>query len=310
MHTTTGRWKLGFALTFTTTILWGLLPIVMKAALEHIDVVTMNWVRITFGFIMMSAIYGFRGGLSVKKWQQPKIAIMLIIAIVGMLGNYLTYTTGLKYVTAGASQVLIQLAGILVLLSGLTFFKERFNAVQWLGLVIFFIGMGMFFNLRLIELADGFNDYALGALWIFAASVLWTNYAVFQKILLNYLGSQEILFLIYVVGTIAFLPLAEPTALLTIGWEGWIPLAAASLITVLTFATFSESLVHWEVSKASIVASLVPINTLLFVSIINSFIPDYSPQEPMNLLSWIGIFLVVGGVGMTSFSNIGKAKKA
>jgi drug/metabolite transporter (DMT)-like permease len=304
MHKISGRWKLGFALSLTASALWGLIPIVIKATLNHVDVATMNWYRIVTGALVLGLFFFLRGGLQLQNWKKPSTALLIIIAIVGMLGNYTAYSLGLNLIPAGGAQVLMQLAGILVLLAGLTLFKERFNHKQWLGLFIFLIGLGLFFNLRIAELVNGTREYLTGAMWILYAAVSWTCYAVVQKLLLREMGSQEILLLIYISGSILFLPSASPTMIFEISGEGLALLITVSLMTVLTFGVFSESLVHWEMSKASIVASTVPLLTFGFVALVNSFIPGYSPEEPMNNWSWAGVILVVVGCSMTALTKI------
>ena len=192
-HITSGRWQLGLALSLSATIMWGLMPVVIKATLNHVDIVTMNWFRITTGVVLLSVWFSLRGGIRFNQWKRPATALLIVVAIAGMLGNYIFYSAGLNRITAGAAQVLIQLAGLLILLSGLTLFRERFNRWQWLGMAIFLLGLGLFFNLRIGEMANdlGDRDYLIGAGLVLLAATLWACYAIAQKLLLRDLGSQE-----------------------------------------------------------------------------------------------------------------------
>ena len=308
-HLTSGRWQLGLTLSLSAAMMWGLMPVVIKATLNHVDVVTMNWFRITTGVILLGLLFALKGGIRFHRWKKPATLGLIALAMVGMLGNYIFYSAGLNKITAGAAQVLIQLAGLLILLSGLTLFGERFNRWQWLGMAIFLVGLGLFFNLRLSAIANdlGDRDYLIGAGLVLLAATLWTGYAIAQKLLLRELGSQEILLMIYVTGSVLFFPGANISVITDLSGEGLFLLALISLITVATFAAYSESLVHWEVSRASVVASLVPLFTLGFVALVNVFLPGYSPVEPMNGLSWVGVCLVVIGTGLTALSRPGSA---
>ncbi|QEP91849.1 EamA family transporter [Klebsiella pneumoniae] len=49
-----------------------------------------------------------------------------------------------------------------------------------------------------------------GVIFGVAAATVWVSYGVAQKVLLRRLASQQILFLLYTLCTIALLPLAEP----------------------------------------------------------------------------------------------------
>lgn len=70
-------------------------------------------------------------------------------------------------------------------------------------------GLVMFFNTSLIEIFTRLTDYTWGNFGVAAATV-WVSYGVAQKVLLRRLASQQILFLLYTLCTIALLPLAEP----------------------------------------------------------------------------------------------------
>ena len=45
MHQTTGRWRLGLLLSLATVSMWGVLPIVLKLLLAHMDAATITWYR-------------------------------------------------------------------------------------------------------------------------------------------------------------------------------------------------------------------------------------------------------------------------
>ena len=45
MHVTSGRWLYGFLLALTTTLLWGVLPIMLKQVLQGMDAATVSWYR-------------------------------------------------------------------------------------------------------------------------------------------------------------------------------------------------------------------------------------------------------------------------
>jgi EamA domain-containing membrane protein RarD len=51
MHSTSGRWQLGFVLALTTTVLWGLLPIALKGLLTTMDASTVTWYRFVFAAV-------------------------------------------------------------------------------------------------------------------------------------------------------------------------------------------------------------------------------------------------------------------
>ena len=46
MHVSSGRWLYGFLLALTTTLLWGVLPIMLKQVLQVMDPYTVTWYRL------------------------------------------------------------------------------------------------------------------------------------------------------------------------------------------------------------------------------------------------------------------------
>jgi drug/metabolite transporter (DMT)-like permease len=51
---TTGRWKLGLSFALLTAVMWGVLPIALKALLDRIDPYTLTWYR----FLAAGALLG------------------------------------------------------------------------------------------------------------------------------------------------------------------------------------------------------------------------------------------------------------
>ena len=72
---------------------------------------------------------------------------MPLIAGLLLTGNYGFYILGLEKTSAEATQVMIQLAPMLLLLAGLWLFKEQFTRTQWLGFIGFSLGLILFFEL-------------------------------------------------------------------------------------------------------------------------------------------------------------------
>ncbi len=73
------------------------------------------------------------------------------------------YLLGLQLLSPGTTQLLIQIAPILLLLGSLLVFREAFDSWQALGLAVLLGGFALFFNQRLAELFGALGDYSLGA---------------------------------------------------------------------------------------------------------------------------------------------------
>ncbi|NVK86484.1 MAG: DMT family transporter [Gammaproteobacteria bacterium] len=309
MHTTSGRWKLGLLLSLLTAVLWGLLPIALKGLLAYMDALTITWLRFVIAGAALFAFLWYRRRLtSLQRLKQRDIVLLMLLVVIGLLGNYIFYMWGLNRVTPGGAQVMIQTAPMLLLFGGLFIFKESFHKTQWFGVLIFALGLVLFFNQRFDVLLDPQHDYTLGILLIFIAGVLWAAYALAQKQLLKSFASEEIMIIVYLAGSLLFLPLASPSQVLPLDTFGWLLLLFCGANTLVAYGAFAEALDHWEASRVSATLAITPLLTLVFMQLTEYFIPAFLTAEPINSLSVIGALLVVVGSATTALSKQ-KARK-
>ena len=99
---------IGFFLAMTTAVFWGALPIAMKQAVEVMDPFTIVWYR------FITAAFGLGLFLAWRK-QLPTISnlgrmscVVLVIASLGLAGNFVLYNSSLKYLSPPVVQVIIQ----------------------------------------------------------------------------------------------------------------------------------------------------------------------------------------------------------
>ena len=295
MDQITGRWRLGLLLALSTAFMWGLLPIALKGVLGSMDAITITWFRFFVSAVLIGLYIQYRGGFPWRKLCSRSMAVRFGLATLCLLGNFLLYLMGLDYTTASAAQVMIQVAPMLMLLLSLVLFKEQFSIGQGFGVALFVTGLLLFFNLRLDELIGAQGRYAFGVFLVFVAAVIWAVYGVIQKQLHKSFTSMEILWLIFVVGALAFAPKANFGSFRVLTVFEWACLVFAALNTIVAYGTFAYALQHWEASRVSATITIVPVITLLGVQLTNWIMPSLIVVEPMNLLSWLGASLVVVG---------------
>lgn len=309
MHKVTGRWKLGLVLALITASLWGILPVALKLALEGLDAYTITWYRFTVAGIVLTIVLAFTGALpSVRGWNR-QVWLMLAIALVGLVGNYVLYLLALAHISPSAAQVIIQLGPMFFLIGGLAIYREKFAPPQWAGLALLIFGLGLFFNRRLPELLDLSGGNGLGfALMIFAA-ITWAAYGLAQKQLLRQFKPQQILLLIYFGAIASLFPAAQPQHIANITvLQGWM-IAFACTNTLVGYGAFAEALSHWEASRVGAVIATAPLFTLATVWAVNHFWPGLLPPEGLNTLSVVGALLVVGGSALCALSASAPTKE-
>ncbi|AGI23526.1 DMT family transporter [Pseudomonas sp. MT3] len=302
MHVSSGRWQFGLFLALITAVLWGILPIKLKEVLKVMDPVTVTWFRLVVSGGVLLVYLTLTRQLPAFRPIGRRGAGLVLAAILGLTGNYVFYLIGLRMLTPGTTQLVIQIAPILLLLGSLLVFKESFSVGQGLGLAVLLTGFGLFFNQRLAELFGSLGDYTTGVLIVVFAAFVWTAYGLAQKQLLTQWTSVQVMMVIYLGCAALLTPWAYPLEALQLSpLQGWL-LLACCLNTLVAYGAFAEALAHWEASRVSATLAITPLVTFASVALAASWWPDYVHPENLNGLAYVGALLVVGGSALTALA--------
>jgi drug/metabolite transporter (DMT)-like permease len=278
-----------------TAVAWGFLPIALKEMLLWMDAYTIVWYRFLVATLIAGAWLTWNGSLPRLLQLDAKSWLILFLAIAGLIGNYVFYTLGLKYVSPGTTQMLIQTAPIFLLLGGVFVFGETFAGRQWLGLLLLVGGLVLFFHRQLGVIASLEGDLPVGVALITLASIVWTVYALAQKFLQRHITAQGILLVIYFVSTIVLMPTANPASISGLGLWPFAILAFCCLNTLVAYGSFAEAMRHWEASRISAVIALSPLLTILFAQVLDALPTGYESEESIDLLRLLGAMVVLAG---------------
>jgi drug/metabolite transporter (DMT)-like permease len=296
----TTNWKRGLGFTLITVTMWGLLPLALKAILDVMDPITISWYRFSISAVIALLWYGHKRGPALRDLLFTRHWSLSLTAVLGLVGNYLLYIWGLDYLNPGATQILIQLAPLILLIGSIVIFKEHFSALQWLGVVSLCAGMLLFFHQRLNNIVLTSDLYLAGVVLIIAAAVAWAIYGLAQKQLLTEHHTKDILFLICLSGTVLLSPLAEPQQILAMTTTELALLAFCGLNTIIAYGSFGLAMSYWQSSRVSAVLPIAPLLTLLFTFGLNHWQLADIPAEPMDWLSSLGALLAVGGAAVAA----------
>lgn len=300
LHQASGRWKLGLTLALATAAFWSTLPVALKITLEQLDPYTLTWFRFLVAFVLMAAWLGLRGGFAPLRGLGRRHWALLLVAGLGLIGNYVFYLLGVQQTSPANAQLLIQLAPLLMALGGIFVFGERFNAWQWLGLAVIVAGLALFFADQVGHDALPAGRYLWGSLLVVVAAVVWAGYALAQKQLLLRLSSPLILCLVYALASVLLWPLASPAALLRMDALHWVLLAYCALNTLGAYGCFAEALAHWEASRVSAILATTPLLCIATVTAVHAVWPGAIQPERLAWLGWTGAGLVVAGSALAS----------
>jgi drug/metabolite transporter (DMT)-like permease len=300
LHQASGRWKLGLLLALVTAACWSTLPVALKITLQTLDPYTLTWFRFVIAAGVMLAWLAARHGLGGFATLSRRHWLLLGLAAVLLIGNYLFYLLGVQHTTPGNAQLIIQLAPLLMALGGIFVFRESYRPGQWLGLGIISLGLGLFFRDQSAHSLLGSRQYALGSALVVIAAVVWAAYALIQKQLLTRLSSPAILLFIYILASVLLLPLAQPTHLLHLDARTWWLLAYCALNTLVAYGAFAEALVHWQASRVSTILAATPLMSLAVIAMVHAIWPMTVAPERVSMLGYVGAILVVAGSAMSS----------
>ncbi|MFN2425949.1 MAG: DMT family transporter [Candidatus Binatia bacterium] len=303
LHQPSGRAGLGFALAMTTVSLWSILPVGLKLALGGVDPLTLTWIRFMAAALFLGVLLKLRGNMPPVGLLARHHWMLMAVAAAGLAGNYGFYALGLHFTNAGTSQVVIQIAPMLLTLGGIVVFKERFAAVQWLGFGVLLAGLALFSSDQIAHLVGSLDRYYTGLGFLVAGAVTWAAYGLAQKQLLGRMGSPQIMLCLYAAGAMIFAPLATPAALLDLDTVQFAALVFCTANMLLSYATFSEALAHVEASRVSALLAAVPLGTLAAVHAASLFAPSVFAPEPVTTAGIAGATLVVCGSLMTSLGR-------
>ncbi len=290
-----GDWRLGFMFALVTATAWGLLPIALKAMLTYMDPYTITWYRFLAAAVIAGGVLWARGGLPRLGRLDRRGLGLLLMAVAGLIGNYVLYLLGLSHASPASAQVLVQLAPLFLLLGGLVVFREPFSRLQWAGLATLLLGLGIFFHDRLDQLTDPDAELARGVGLIVLASLVWAVYGIAQKLLQSRMTAQSILLVIYVAASVALLPASAPASLTTLNPWALFLLAFCSVNTLVAYGSFAEALRHWQASRVSAVLALTPLLTVAFAALLGALPTGYVSEDSLDTVSVLGAVIVVVG---------------
>ena len=296
-----GRWELGLLLALGTATMWGTLPVALHQVAPTIGPATSTFFRFFIAALLLTPyLLVTRQVNNQHKLKSAKLLALTLAAGLLLTGNYGFYILGLERTSAEATQVMIQLAPMLLLLAGLWLFKETFSTKQWLGFFAFALGLLLFFERQISQLLFDFGDYGLGLVFIIMSAIFWTGYAIIQKYLLNDFQSSETMLILYWIGSLVFLPLSDFSTMGQLNSLQWAALLFCGLNTLIAYGCFAEAMVHLEASRVSAIIAITPLFTIAIAQLLPM---GDMPVEPLTALSILGAILVVSGSITTAIAK-------
>ena len=288
----------GVIICFFGAICFSTKAIFVKLAYRetHVDPVSLLALRMIFSlpFFIVSAWWTSSKSENVrftlKQW--------LAVAGIGCLGYYVSSLLdflGLQYVTAGIERLILFVYPTMVLVMSAFILKVKIKPIQWLAVLITYIGLTIAFWGE-VSFKNETTNFYLGVLLIFVCAVTYAIYIVGSGQLIPTIGAAK--FNSY---AMSFAALAVVLHFLVVNDNSLFNFEAQVYIYSFLMAIIGTVIPSYLVASgikrvgsdnAAIIGSVGPVSTIIQASL---FL-----QEPVHLLQLVGTTFILGGILMIS----------
>lgn len=176
------------------TICFSVKAIFIKLAYREstVDAVTLLALRMIFSvpFFAITAAYSSSKSTNVKFTGKQ----WMYIALVGCMGYYVSSMfdfVGLKYVSAGIERLILFIYPTFVLLFSSALFKHKVKPLQWLALVVTYLGLAVAFLGDVDFSSAQSSNFVLGLIMIFICAITYAGYIIGSGQLIPQVGASK-----------------------------------------------------------------------------------------------------------------------
>ncbi len=289
-------------LVFLSAICFAAKAVMVKLAYRFdIDTVSMLALRMLFSLPFFLVIAWSAHRKAIARGEEPIYGgDLLKIAGLGLLGYYFASLfdfMGLRYISAGLERLILFVYPTLVVIISYFLFQKRITAAQGWSLGLTYFGIAIAFLENLVHSSSA--NFWLGAFFVFLSAFVFAFYLIGGSNVIPRWGTWRFTSLAMISASIAILVHHG----ITQRWQLWhFPLELYGLIflmalfsTVLPSFLVAEGLRVIGSSNTSIISSFSPVATIIMANIFLN--------EQFGWLQWLGTFLVIGGVLLTTLQR-------
>jgi len=279
-------------ITIIGAILFSTKAVIVKLAYQYpIDSLSLLALRMLFSLPF------FIGTLLFQKKQKDQAPILkadwIKMSIIGMLGfycaSYLDFL-GLQYISASLERMVLYIYPTLVLIISAIAFKKKITKIQYVALVLSYIGVAIIFSGKISVVGN--SNPLLGALFVFFAALTYAMFLVGSGQMLPRIGTRR--FTSYSMIAAAIAVLLTNTAfngfdLLKYPLEVYgLALFMAVFATVVPTFMIAEGIRIIGANNSSIIGAIGPVSTIILAYI---FL-----DERLYPMQMVGTLFVISGV--------------
>ena len=176
-----------YILLSLATIFWGIQPLCIKILIANWTPASLTCLRYLFISMILFLIMYLRHE---KKFIPPKNCIipLLLMGLTGIAINNVSQFTGLKYSTITNCTLIAATGPAVTALLSAVFIRERLKLLQWLGIVISFVGVIFLITKGSWEILTNFK-FNPGDILFFTCQIVWAAYSIIGLRVMKYLSA-------------------------------------------------------------------------------------------------------------------------
>ena len=176
-----------YILLSLATIFWGIQPLCIKILIANWTPVSLTCLRYLFISMILFFIMYLRHE---KKFIPPKNCIipLLLMGLTGIAINNVSQFTGLKYSTITNCTLIAATGPAVTALLSAIFIRERLKLLQWIGIVISFVGVIFLITKGSWEILTNFK-FNPGDILFFTCQIVWAAYSIIGLRVMKHLSA-------------------------------------------------------------------------------------------------------------------------
>ena len=176
-----------YILLSLATIFWGIQPLCIKILIASWTPASLTCLRYLFISMILFFIMYLRHE---KKFIPPKNCIipLLLMGLTGIAINNVSQFTGLKYSTITNCTLIAATGPAVTALLSAIFIRERLKLLQWIGIVISFVGVIFLITKGSWEILTNFK-FNPGDILFFTCQIVWAAYSIIGLRVMKHLSA-------------------------------------------------------------------------------------------------------------------------
>ena len=291
----------GIIFASIAALMWGMLAIALKVALNYLPAQTLAWFRFTVAFLILGIFYVIFQKKSLKILVKPPLLAIVAALFLGL--NYFGFIYGLSFTSPGNAQIFIQIGPLLLAIIGIFLFKEKIGIRKISGFIVVSLGFGLFYSQQIRGVIGSLPGYNIGVIWIIIGGISWAIFASLQKILVKNYKAGQLNLIIFGTNAILFLPLVDFSHFAILSPGQWILVISLGLNTLIAYGSLALALKYIDANKISVIVTLNPILTFGAMILLESLAVSWIQAEEFSTLALLGAFVVTTGAILVIYSR-------